>query len=242
MPQSAYVMNVLRDNPWLFSTLDDNPTEGVADRSGNGRSASSGNAFTQGQIPIAPGLGRSTLVQGGSPYIQYPAPPGADMLSGGAFTVEMWFMPLSNETSSSSLFCWGAYESTQQRTHMQFGVGGILEMDYANGSGQQSGNGVTTITPVAGMAYYIVFTSNGTLMVFWINGSVMGSATWGTRPVNGPTSMRLGRGPDGFWGDVQGYFSNFAYYSGRALPDDRIREHYRVGMGNLRSGRLARQL
>lgn len=243
MPQSAYFLNVMRDNPWLFSTLDDSPTEGVNDRSGNGRSASTGTAFTQGQIPIAPGLGRSTILSGGSPYIQYPAPPASDMQSGGAFTVELWFQPTGNESSSSGLYFWGAYESTQQRTHLDFGVGGGLNVSYANGSGAQSGNGAgSNIVGVAGMTYHIVFTSNGTMMTFWINGAVVTTVAWGTRPANGPTSMRLGRGPDGFWGDVQGYHSNFAYYSGRALPDDRIREHYRVGMGNLRSGRLRRAL
>ncbi len=234
MRQTAYCLAVLQDGPYLYAPLDDNPGEGVADRAGSGRNATNGSTFTQGQSPIAPGLGRSTYI---GDWISFPDPPLADVASGGSYTVEVWLMPTSSVAGSGQVF-WGTWSSTQSRTFLGFGIG-TTSFDLNTANGSQGGGGVSGLpVTVVGGVYHLVFTADAnTITTYYVNGQCVGNVqqSAGTRQNAGPGNHRLGRNPDGFWGTVLGYYSNFAYYSGRALSSDRIRAHYALGRGSYRS-------
>jgi hypothetical protein len=240
MRQTAYCLAVLQDGPYLYAPLDDSPGEGVSDRSGNGRGAVNGSAFTQAQPPIAPGLGRSTSIQD---WLSFPDPPLADVASGGSYSVEVWLSPTGNAVGTSGYAFWGTWSATQNRTWLGFGIGNSsFDLNTANGS--QGGGGVSGLPViVVGGIYHLVFTADAnTTCNYYVNGQCVGTAAQssGTRQNSGPSNHRLGRNPDTFWGAVLGYYSNFAYYSGRALSADRIWTHYQLGRGNYRSRVLRR--
>lgn len=231
MRQTAYCLAVLQDGPYIYAPMDD---ANQFDRSGNGRNAVNASSITTDGPPIAPGLGRSLNIQD---WLQFPDPPLADVASGGSYSVEVWLMPLNNVTASSSYQFWGTWNATQSRTFLDFGIGNNnFGLNTSNGS--QGGGGASGCNAVAGGTYHLVFTADAnTITTFYVNGQSIGTSqqSAGTRQANGPGNHRLGRNPDGFWGAVLGYYSNFAYYSGRVLPEHRVQAHYRLGRGNYRS-------
>lgn len=232
MRQTAYALAVLQDAPYIYAPLDESTGEGWSDRSGNGRNANNASSCTPAQTPIAPGLGRSVNIQD---WMSFPDPPLADVASGGSYSVEVWLMPTNHSGGTNNAF-WGTWAATQQRTFLHFAIGtGSFGLNTSNGS--QGGGGSGGCTVVAGGTYHLVFTAEAnTITTYYVNGQSVGTSqqSAGTRQSSGPGNHRLGRNPDGFWGAVLGLYSNFAYYSGRALSADRIRAHYQLGRGSYR--------
>lgn len=228
----AYDSAVLADTPWLYCPLG---PFGGADVSGNGRSVSAtAGTITADQQCVSPGLNTSHQLSGTSPSVSFPSPPVADVASGGSFAVEVWITEVDEEVANGPTY-WEARSAAQNRTQLGISPTGSWQLRSAPNSAAQLtvAAGTPSIVPVLGQPWHLVFGTENNVMFFFLNGQLIHLANWptGNRATAQPNVHRLGRSADTFWGTTRGFYSNFAYYSGKLLAADRVREHYRIGLG-----------
>lgn len=213
----AYDAAVLADSPLFYLKCDETSVSGgAADSSGNGRSASIIGSPSVHQTPVMPmGVGSFQLNSTGK-YLQEAH---AAWMNPSAWTFECWYRPASVSGNQAL----GSRDgNTGSRGWTFYSIAGKLSAD--NGT-----NGTTgTATLVAGTAYHLALTYDGTQARLYING-VLDSGPF-TRSMPAPTlnDMFVGvshAGTAGFANALNGTIDHVAYY-GAALSASQLLAHF----------------